>query len=126
MFPRHFKNYIFLSVGIVDVKCFTGQEALAQMRGDVDETLQYFVDYCHQYGLAAKGYSAFGTDPVEEICKVSETIAKRYPNCIFFASKLIFENDNWMLRVLHNETAVALQRQLHLQGQELVILPMKL
>jgi amino acid transporter len=126
MFPRHFKNYVFLSAGIVDVGSFAGQQELAKMRANVDGSLQYFVDYCHQYGLAAAGYSVFGTDPVEEICKIAETIAARYPNCIFFASKLIFDNDNWMLRILHNETAVSLQRQLHLQGHELVILPMKI
>ncbi len=51
---------------------------------------------------------------------------KKYPNCIFFSSKLIFEHDNIITRFLHNEAPVTLQRQLHLQGKELVILPMKI
>ena len=33
----------------------------------VNENLQYFVDYCHQYGMAAEAYAAFGTDTVEEL-----------------------------------------------------------
>lgn len=126
IFPRHFKNFIFLSAGIVDVGSFTGQAALEQMRRDVNETLQYFVDYCHQYGIAAAAYAAYGTDTVEELSKLSEDVSAKFPNCIFFASKLIFENDNWITRFLHNETAIALQRQLHLQGKELVILPMRI
>mgnify|MGYP001582019753 CR=1 FL=1 len=53
-------------------------------------------------------------------------VSKKYSNCIFFSSKLIFEHDNFITRILHNETPVTLQRHLHLQGKELVILPMKI
>ena len=126
IFPRHFKNFVFLSVGIVDVGSFTGQSALEHMRHEVNETLQYFVDYCHQYGIASEAYAAFGTDTVEELSKLAEKVGEKYSNCIFFSSKLIFESDNWITRILHNETPVTLQRQLHLQGKELVILPMRI
>lgn len=126
MFPRHFKNFIFLSAGIVDVGSFTGQAALEKMRHEVNDMLQYFVDYCHQYGIPAQAMAAYGTDTVEELSKLAEDVGKKFPNCIFFASKLIFESDNWITRFLHNETAIALQRQLHLQGKELVILPMRI
>jgi len=126
MFPRHFKNFVFLSAGIVDVESFAGQEELEKMRKQVDENLQYFVDYCHQYGIAAEAYAGFGTDTVEELGHLTEKVNKKYTNCIFFASKLIFEKDNWATRLLHNETALTLQRNLHLQGKELVILPMKI
>jgi amino acid transporter len=126
MFPRYFKNFIFLSAGIVDVGSFIGQKELENMRQCVSENLQYFVDYCHQYDLRAQGLAAYGTDTVEELGKMAEEIGVKFPNSIFFASKLIFENDNWLLRFLHNETAIALQRVLHLQGKELVILPMKI
>ena len=125
MFPRHFKNFVFLSAGTVDVESFAGQGELETMRNKVNENLQYFVDYCHQYGIAAEAYAAFGTDTVEELAVISEKVSKKYANCIFFSSKLIFEHDNWITRFLHNETPLTLQRNLHLQGKELVILPMK-
>ncbi len=125
MFPRHFKNFIFLSVGIVDVESFSGSAALEKMRDEVNEMMQYFVDYCQQYGIAAESYVAFGTDTVEKLSELAEQVSEKYPNSIFFSSKLIFEHDNWITRFLHNETPVTLQRQLHLQGKELVILPMK-
>lgn len=126
IFPDHFKNFIFVSVGIVDVESFTGQEALDGMRHKVTQTLQYFVDYCHQYGMAAESYATFGTDTVDKLMELAEEIDKKYPNCIYFSSKLIFEHDNWFTRILHNETPATLQRHFHLQGKEFVILPMKI
>lgn len=125
MFPRHFKNFIFISAGIVDVESFAGQKELEKMRAQVRDNLQYFVDYCHQYGMAAEGFVAFGTDTVEELTKLAIDVCQKYSNCIFFSSKLIFEHDNFMTRFLHNETPLTVQRNLHLEGKELVILPMK-
>lgn len=126
MFPRHFKNFIFVSIGVVDVESFSGGENLEKMREQVSQTLQYFVDYCQQYGMAAESYADYGTDIVGKLTALAEKISEKYPNCIFFSSKLTFENDNWVTRLLHNETPMVLQRHLHLQGTELVILPMKI
>ena len=126
MFPKHFKNFVFLSVGIVDMGSFTGQAALQKMRREVNDILQYFVAYCHQYEIAAESYADYGTDTIEKLIGLAEKVSEKYPNCIFFSSKLIFEHDNWFTRVLHNETPMSLQRQLHLRGKELVILPMKI
>lgn len=126
MFPRHFKNFVFVSVGVVDVGSFAGQAELVKMRAEVDTNLEYFVNYCKQYGMAAEAYAGFGTDTVDELTKLAEIISKKYLNCIFFASKLIFDHDNFFTRLLHNETALTMQRNLHFQGKELVILPMKI
>lgn len=126
MFPGHFKNIIFLSVGIVDVESYSGQATLEEMQRDVTERLNYFIDYCHQRGLPAKGYAAYGTDPAAELTTLAEKIGHQYLNSIFFASKLTFDNDNWLTRWLHNETAYTLQRRLHLRNMQLVILPMRL
>ena len=125
MFPDHFKNFVFLTAGIVDVESFLGQSALEAMRSTVQKNLQYFVDYCHQYHIAAEAYVSFGTDTVEELTKLADKVSKKYTNCVFFSSKIIFEHDNFVTRFLHNETPFTLQRHLHLLGKELVILPMK-
>ena len=39
---------------------------------------------------------------------------------------LIFDEDNWLTQILHNQAAMALQRRFHLRGMQMVILPMKL
>jgi hypothetical protein len=67
----------------------------------------------------------FGTDAVQELGDLCESVQKEFPNTIFFTSKLIFQNDNWITRLLHNQAAIALQRRLHLGGLQMVILPMK-
>jgi len=121
-----FKNFVFLSAGIVDVESFAGQKTLEKMREDVNQNLHYFVEYCQQYGIAADSYAAFGTDTVEELMKLADLVSKKYPHCVFFSSRMIFDNDNWITRLLHNEISLTLQRQLHLQGRELVVLPMKI
>lgn len=125
-FPHHFKNFIFLNVGIVDVESFSAKKELIAMQEASDKMLDYFISYCQQQGLAAKGMIAFGTDPTEKLTILSKKVLKEFPNSIFFASKLIFSKDNWITRFLHNETAVTLQRRLHLLGAQLVILPMKI
>jgi len=126
LFPRHFKNFIFISAGIVDVENFKGRSELEKMRHEVNDVLKYFVSYAQECGLAAESYVAFGPGTVEKIMELAEQVGDKYKNSIFFASKLIFEHDNWITRLLHNETPLTLQRQLHLQGKELVILPMRI
>jgi hypothetical protein len=95
------------------------------MREDAAETLEFFVDFCHSHGMAAASYIGFGTDAVEEITRMCERISNEFPNSIYFTSKLVFENDNWFTRLLHNQAALAVQRRLHLEGLQMVILPMK-
>ena len=95
------------------------------MRVDAARTLEYFVDFCQSHGMASASYIGFGTDPVEEVTRMCEQINREYPNSIFFTSKLIFASDNWFTRLLHNQAALAAQRRLHLEGLQMVILPMK-
>lgn len=125
MFPGHFKNFIFVNARTVDAHAYGGEGAVEQMRAEANATLQFFVDFCHSYGMASSAYLGFGTDVVDEVTKLCEAISKEYPNAIFFTSKLVFEQDNWFTRLLHNQAALALQRRLHFEGLQMVILPMK-
>jgi hypothetical protein len=125
MFPGHFKNFLFVNARTVDAHAYGGEGALEKMRVDAARTLEYFVDFCQSHGMASASYIGFGTDPVEEVTRMCEQINREYPNSIFFTSKLIFASDNWFTRLLHNQAALAVQRRLHLEGLQMVILPMK-
>jgi len=125
MFPGHFKNFIFVNARTVDTHAYGGEGAMEQMRAEANGTLKYFVDFCHSHGMASAAYLGFGTDVVDEVIKLCEDIAKEYPSAIFFTSKLIFEHDNWFTRLLHNQAALAIQRRLHFESLQMVILPMK-
>ncbi|MEO7495128.1 MAG: APC family permease [Massilia sp.] len=125
MFPGHFKNFLFVNARTVDAHAYGGEGALEKIRHDAEETLEFFVDFCQSHGMAASSYIGFGTDAVDEITSMCEEINGEFPNSIFFTSKLIFSTDNWMTRLLHNQAALAVQRRLHLEGLQMVILPMK-
>jgi amino acid transporter len=125
MFPGHFKNFLFVNARTVDSHAYGGEGALEKMRENAAETLEYFVDFCQSHGMASASYIGFGTDAVEEVTRMCEQINHEYPNTIFFTSKLIFASDNWFTRLLHNQAALAVQRRLHLEGLQMVILPMK-
>jgi hypothetical protein len=93
---------------------------------EANAALSYFVNYCNSKGWAAKSFLSFGTDPIDEATKLAERVHEEFPNVIFFTSKLIFENDNLFVRLLHNQAPLVLQRRFHLLGMQMVILPMKL
>jgi len=125
MFPGHFKNFIFVNARTVDSHAYGGEGAVEQMRAEANATLKFFVDFCQSHSMASTSYLGFGTDAVVEITRLCEDISREYPSSIFFTSKLIFEHDNWFTRLLHNQAALAIQRSLHFDGLQMVILPMK-
>jgi amino acid transporter len=126
LFPGHFYNFIFVSAGEVDIKSFQGSETLAKMRNQVEDNLNYFVDWCSQYGYAVEKYSVCDTYIIEALTECAKTIAAKYKDCTFFASKLIIEDEDWFSRLLDNQTSIILQRQIFSMGKQLIILPINL
>jgi len=126
MFPDHFRNFIFVNVRTVDSHSYGGREDMKLTKMEASVALTYFVNFCNSKGWAAKSYLRFGTDPIDEVTRLAEQVHTEFPNCIFFSSKLIFEQENWLIRLLHNQAALAIQRRLHLRGLQMVILPMKI
>jgi len=125
LFGDRFKNYLFVRVGEIDSTSFRGEAALRRLEAEVSEELSYFVNYCHRRGIAAKAYHSIAADAVAELLTIADKIIAEYSDCVFLTSKLLFENDTMLKRLLHNQTALAIQRELHLRGVTMVILPMK-
>lgn len=126
LFPNQFKNFVFVRVGEVDSQSYDGEAQLKAMQKDVDSLLNYFVNFCHQNGMPAVSYHGYGTDITKELTDLAEKAIREFPHAVFFASNLIFKHDNWLTNLLHNQTAFAMQRRLHLKGAQMVILPMKI
>ena len=126
MFPGHFRNFLFIMARTVDSQAYGAEESIQTMKVEGTEALSYFVDFCHSHGLASTSYLGFGTDAVEAIAEIADRVRIDFPSAIFFTSKLITETENFMTRLLHNQAALALQRRLHLEGIQMVILPMKI
>jgi amino acid transporter len=126
MFPGVYRNFIFINARTVDAQSYGGAERLAALKVEANSALSYFVNHCRSNGIAAASYLVFGIDPVDELVKLAQRMQKEFPQAVFFTSKLVFDDENWLTTRLHNQAALALQRRLHLQGQPMVILPLKL
>ncbi|MBN8543968.1 MAG: APC family permease [Alphaproteobacteria bacterium] len=126
LFPNVFKNFVFASVGEIDTEEFTDQTMWHKLRRDTKLTLKNYVDFCTNRGLASTYYHDYGTDVIDTASKLTERIQQDFPRAVFFATKLIFENETFMHQMLHNQTAYMLQKKLHSRSQNLIIMPMKL
>ncbi len=126
VFTGHFKNFIFVSVGEVDAESYGGKGALRSLQYQIENSLRYYVNYCHHQGWAAASYAAYGTDAEAELEKLTASVVERYPNSVCLASKLIFNSENWFISWLHNHTAIAMQRRLHLREIQMIITPIKI
>ncbi|MFT3741201.1 MAG: APC family permease [Gammaproteobacteria bacterium] len=126
MFPGHFKNFIFISVGVIDVGSYGSEKTLEEMQQEYEKRLQYFIDFSNQNGIPAKSYVAYDSDPIKTLVKLAQEVATEFSNAVFFAASLISKQDSWFHRKLHGDAPAILQRQLNLKGLQMLILPVKL
>ncbi|MEW5702031.1 MAG: APC family permease [Candidatus Zixiibacteriota bacterium] len=124
-FGDHFHNLIFISVGVIDSASFKGADAVEQVQTHTESTLRQYVALARGFGLAADYRVAVGTEAVAAAEEACLTIAKEYPKSVFFAGKLVFAEERWYQRLLHNETARQLQRRLQSAGLYAMILPVR-
>lgn len=125
LFPGVFKNFVFASVGEIDTEEFTDEARWHELRANTKQMLKNYVDFCTNRGLPATYYHDYGTDVVDTINRLTERISADFPRSVFFATKLIFDNETILHQVLHNQMAYMLQKRLHSKGQNLIIMPMK-
>jgi len=121
--PGYFRNFVFVSVGVVDSGNFKGSGAVEDLRKHTEQSLGQYVALARRLGMPATSYMAIGTDAVDELEALCLEVAKRFPKSTIFAGQLVFQKDTWVHRLLHNQTAYALQRRLQWVGMPVVILP---
>ena len=126
LFPGAFKNFVFASVGEIDTEEFTDEARWHALRADTKKKLKQYVEFCTARSLPATYYHDYGTDVVETINRLTERISADFPRSVFFATKLIFDNETTVHQLLHNQMAYMLQKRLHSKGQNLIIMPMKI
>jgi amino acid transporter len=125
-FPGHFKSLVFISIGAVDAGEFKGQFALDALRQRQEEMLQKYVDMARSLGIPATYRYVIGTEVVEEATQLCVRVAEEFPKITFFSGKVIFTEERWIDRLLHNQTAFAIQRRLHWADRIMVVLPVRL
>ena len=77
------------------------------------------------FRLQADSRPAVGTDVVESVIEVRQELGDEYPRSTVFTGQLTFRLEKFYHRMLHNETAFAIQRRLQWDGLTTVILPIR-
>lgn len=126
LFPRHFRNVVFLSVGVIDSKFFAEGGGIERFEAKTREGLERYVEYARRIGLPARYAFKVGTDVIDEAADLCLEAARENPRAVFFAGELIFEEPRWWHRVLHNETAYAIQRRIRHAGLSMMVVPLVL
>jgi amino acid transporter len=125
MFPRHYKNFVFCAVGLVDSGQFKGAKDVEALEAKVRGDLEKFVALAQRMGVYAEYRYTLGTDLIAELETVSLDVTREFRRCVVFAGQLVFEKESLFTRSLHHETAFSVQRRLQFRGVQVIILPIR-
>jgi len=124
-FPGHFKGLVFVTVGVIDSGEFKGEHAVEDLGLRTKEVLAQYVSLAARLGVPATARMAIGTEAVAEAERLCLEVAREFPKVVFFAGKMIFQRERWYHRLLHNETALAVEKRLRWVGKTMVTLPIR-
>lgn len=125
LFGSHFKNFVFVGVGVIDSSRFKGREEIDNLQRQTEESLGKYVTFVKRQGFYAEYWYGLGTDTIDELERLAHEVAKRFPRAVFFAGKLVFAQEHSWHKVLHNQAAFTLQRRLQFAGLQMVVLPVR-
>ncbi|HKA86017.1 MAG TPA: APC family permease [Haliangiales bacterium] len=126
VFPGQYRQVVFISAGVIDSGTFKGTEELHALEGSLRRQLEQYVTFARtKLGWAAEYDMVVGTEAVAEIERLCREVHLRYPRSVFFAGNLIFTQPTWWTRLLHNETAHAIQRRLEFDRLPMVVMPVR-
>ncbi len=126
MFPGHFKGVVFCSVAVIDSGNFKGIAEVHELERRTQQALDNYVRYAAWLGLPAESKFSTGIEVAVEADKLASELIERYPKGLFVAGQLIFDEDTFATRLLHNESAFMIQRRLQHAGVPMVVLPVRL
>lgn len=125
MFPKVYRNFVFVQVGVLDAGNFKGAAEVDNLREHSRTEVERYVSYMSRRGFYAEAHYALGTDIVDEAAKLCNAMAEKFPQSQFFAGQLVFKDESLITRWLHNHTVFELQRRLYQNGRPMLILPIQ-
>lgn len=125
MFEGIFKNFIFVQIGVIDSGNFKGSEEVSNLEFSIKEQSDRYVNYVRKQGYHADSVNVVGTDVIEEIDQLAPKILESFPNAVFFSGQLVFPEDTYLSRWLHNYTSFVMQRKFYSKGIPFVLLPIR-
>ena len=116
MFPKVYRNYVFVQVGVLDAGNFKGAAEVENLREHSQSEADRYVAYMSRHGFYAESKVALGTDIVDEATKLCDAVSNRFPQAQIFAGQLVFQDESIVTRLLHNHVVFELQRRLYRHG----------
>ena len=120
-----FKNYVFIQAGVIDAGNFKGRDEIDNLKEYVKNEVNKYVNYMKSRGYYAEGFTTIGIDVIDEISNMVPKVFERFPNTVFFGGQLVFPEERFLTRWLHNYTVFTIQRKLYNQGIPVVMLPIR-
>lgn len=125
-FPGLYKNFVFVSVAEVDAGAFKASESVGRLTLSTKDALKKYVELARRLGFPAESRFDTGIDVTETAAAVCESVAREFPKSTVFAGQTVFRRPGIVNRILHNETAFAIQQELRWKGITTVILPIRI
>ncbi|OGS34744.1 MAG: amino acid transporter [Elusimicrobia bacterium RIFOXYB2_FULL_49_7] len=124
-FGGEFKNFLFISIGIVDTGNFKGIDEVEHLHQSVKDGTERYARFMQGQGYFSEGLYYIGTDVITAADRAIPDILARYPNSVFFGGQLVFSKGTFWTQWLHNYTVFSLQRNFYHKGIPFVILPIR-
>jgi hypothetical protein len=126
MFGAHFEGIVFVHVAVVDSDTFKGSDQLGELEGRARADLLRYEQEAVRLGFKAASAFSVGTDVPDTAEQIARDLAERYPRALFVGGQIVFDDDAWVHRMLHNETALMVQQRLQRAGLPMFVLPVQL
>jgi hypothetical protein len=126
MFPDHFRGVVFASVAVVDSDSFKGANEVEALEQRTRRSLAAYERFAAALGIWSSSACAVGTEVAVEAERLVLELRARDPSALVVAGQIIFEEDTFWNRLLHNETAFLIQRRLQHRAVPMIVLPVQL
>ena len=126
MFPGHFKGVMFVAIAVVDSDAFKGPDELKSAEHRTREALEQYVQFAHWVGISASSRMAVATDVPTAAESISKVLIDECPGALFVAGQIVFDRDDVAMRLLHNDTAYAVERRLQRLGAPMIVVPTRI
>ncbi|MGD0660834.1 MAG: APC family permease [Syntrophorhabdales bacterium] len=124
-FPGTYKNFVFVSVAEIDSGSFKGAAEVQALSDATKHGLEKYVKVTRRHGFPADYRMETATDVPTAVVDLCKSLTTEYSRVTVFTGQLIFHRETLVDRILHNQTAFAIQRRLQWEGIPTMIMPIR-
>jgi amino acid transporter len=126
LFGNEFKNYVFVQIGVIDAGNFKGERDVDTLRVHINKEVSHYVNVMQNEGYYAEGMIFLDTDVISALEQIGPAIIAKFPNSVFFGGQLVFSENTFINRMLHNHTVFAMQQKFYQEAIPFIILPIRI